>query len=98
MQVEAIRQNGHYFIPYLDKVKPKSNRIMVEISNIDFPKEEVKKSESYKMLESLKKESGNNDLINLIMQDMPLDFEYIPSDLSDKEIAVEEKMRKYQRI
>ncbi|RLA08702.1 MAG: hypothetical protein DRQ51_01730 [Gammaproteobacteria bacterium] len=33
MQLEAIRKNGHFYIPYLDRVKVKSDKIMIEIDN-----------------------------------------------------------------
>ncbi len=37
MLVEAIKKNGHFYIPYLDTLGLKKDRITFEITQIIFP-------------------------------------------------------------
>ena len=57
---------------------------------------DTNKSETFQKLEKLKKEIGDDELINSIMYGMQKDYSYIPSNKSDKEIWYEEIGKKYE--
>ena len=94
MKVEAILKNGHYEIPYLEKINFKRDHLVVEIDE-EVLKEE-KKSETYNKLEKLNKEVGGDKLIEAIMEGMPLDYTYKKSKKNDKEIWYEEVRKDYE--
>ncbi|MCD4818176.1 MAG: hypothetical protein K8S23_05760 [Candidatus Cloacimonetes bacterium] len=97
MKVEAILKNGHYIIPYLEKINFNKDHLTIEIDERIFEnKIEVKKSETYKQLEKLNKELGGNKLIEAIMKGMPFDYIYKKPEKTDREIWYEAVKEKYE--
>ena len=101
MKVVAIKKEGHYIIPYFEKIHLKRKRVELEFDEKVLWDEKgkeknVEKSETYKQLEKLNKDLGGDELIESIMKGMPLDYKYTPSGKSDKEIWYEERREKYE--
>ena len=105
MQLEAVKMNGHYFIPYLDKVELKSNKITVNINDeliqsaqkTTSTKKTIKtKSETYRKLEKLKTELKGDSLIESILDGMPIDYEYKDPGKTDRELWYDAVKEKYE--
>lgn len=67
MLVEAIKKDGYFYIPYLDTLGLKKDRITFEITQIIFPDTELE--EVYEIIEDLKKDPKNKDFIKLILKE-----------------------------
>lgn len=95
MKVEAVLKNGQYVIPFLEKIKLKKPIIFIEIDDKLFS-ESIKKSDEYKKFEKLSGELEDNELLKLIMDGMPKNYHYKETDLTDREIWLEETRSKYE--
>ncbi len=96
MRVEAVLKNGHYEIPYLEKINFKKEHLVIEIDEkllLDSVKES--KSKTYLQLEKLNKDLGGNDLVEAIMEGMPKDYTYKQTK-SDDDILFEALREKYE--
>ena len=57
---------------------------------------EENKSVTYRKLEQISAELEGDELIDMILKDMPKDYHYISSEKTDKEIWYEEVEKKYE--
>ncbi len=97
MQTLAVKKDGHYIVPALDVLRLGIDEIPVTIDDSIFKlSQDGSQSDAIKKLESINKELGENLLINAILKGLPKDFLYQSSGLTDKEIAVEERTKKYE--
>ena len=101
MKVEAVKKGNHYIIPYFDKINLKQEKIELEfdekiIQNQNKKREPVKKGTTYKKYSQLSAELNGDELIDMIISDMPEDYKYSATAKTEKEIWYEEIKKKYE--
>lgn len=96
MKTEAIKMNGHYFIPLLDKIGINMNKITIEIDDEILDKQILQKSKTYKKLEEHNKKLGGDLLTELKLQNYPKDFTYRSLE-SDEDLLFEVLREKHDK-
>lgn len=95
MIVEAVKQNGHFIIPYFDELNLGVDRVDVYIDD-NVIQGLNNKSDTYKNIEKLNDELGGDEFLELKLKNMPKNFKYQDSGKTDKEIWYEERRAKYE--
>lgn len=96
MKIEAVKQNGHFVIPYLDNLDLSLDKIDIIIDDAILENKKNDKSETYKKLEKLNTQLGGNEFLQLKLKNTPKDYEYKHSDKNDREIWFEAVKNKYE--
>jgi len=97
MLIEVIKKDGHFIVPYFEKIHLNLKRIKLEIDEnfLHIQEKDVEKSETYKALEKAVEKSGGNNLLKIKLKNMPKDFCY-KSDKTDEEILYDALKGKYE--
>lgn len=96
MKTQAIKKDGHYYIPYLEGLDLEADEVTIEIDDNILKHLVIKKSGIKQELENMNKEMGGNRLIESILDGMPDDFKYVSSGKTDNELWYEERKHKYE--
>jgi hypothetical protein len=71
MKTQAIKKDGHYYIPYLEKLGLDADEVTIEIDENIIKQIMLKKDNMKQDLENLNKEMGGNKLAESVLDGMP---------------------------
>lgn len=71
MKTQAIKKDGHYYIPYLEGLELDADEVTIEIDDNRINQLISQKSDTRQDLERLNKAEGGNKLIESVIEGMP---------------------------
>lgn len=88
MKTQVIRKDGHYYIPYLEQIGLDIEELSVEIDD-ELLNKKAPQNNAYHELTEMKQILGSSKLLEMILDNVPQNFNYQCSGKTDQEIWYE---------